>query len=1116
MSNKHSSHHGGKKKKDGDGVSSQALSWQEVLLFFRERIQVVVLMLLLGVVTILGTMSSVERTSSALAIEHVFPKQAWSDEQDALPAWEESEAILASDDERYSSVSLEAVTGDASISQRLVADDFSIPLEYGAKIEGIAVTVEKHATTEQVRDVVVTLLKDGEPVGNRALESPWKTRSEQVVYGGATDLWDASWDRDAIVNQRFGVALQVQNYGAELSSIAFVDSISVDVYYTLPKSAQLLPLSQVTEESGDGQFPPQHPGEESAEGQQGNDGAVGLATDPMEGCRFFDDFSGGRMDAGWFWLSENDAMTSLTAIPGSLVISTEQGTLWGYEGEVNNLLLRRPPEGDFSITTKMRIPEGRDQVQAGLVAYGDEDTFLEVLGVRYAGRSSVVTVREEEGKGDTFEVPSAGSEVFLRLTRKGMQYITSMSSDGRLWQELKRISITIPQVKVGLVASNGEAVTSTTPIAFDFVCIKDATAQVPSPTPVSAAVSGETCTFVDQFSGGVGEGWQWLRENASAWDTDVTPGFLRLLTEQGSLWGTGGVPARNVLLRQAPGGNFSIMTKMTFIPSSITQQLGLMLYSNDDTFLQTMRVVYPGNSSVVTAYEVQGKGDTVEIPSRLATVYLRITRVGDAYVSAYSPDGSVWSTVGQGSLDFVPQQIGIFATNGTAQTSLSPVEVDFFCVNDFALSQTTPTPIVLPTDTVTPEPPTATPTFSFTPSFTPSPMPTFTPEPTLTPTPIPPTATFTSTAIPTTASLTPTVTQTKEMKLPTETSSPTATATVTFTPSPVLRPYVIPCPDFSMGVCDDFYDDAMIDLQLSDDLVVGDSRVTIAEGQEEAMLTSLNMLYGYLRVDALTSLLYTVVLPEGARVSLQVSNDGVSWYDDEGVEDGLIVLQEGLAQQLSLEALGWTGARFYYRIFLQQDGAHPPIVENISVVYAREVVPTPSPSVIPTTTISVEETAVVVRSPEVSSPTPKVAVAVATPTPLSVRYFINDETVRRSRSVFVRQSPQQPAAIVVQEPKEESIERIMDETSLRSWFERPFKSATLRTTHPSPGGYNQYFSEEVAASSARDDLSVRSTTLFLPPLIEVEPLEEEEEKSIFEQYFYFGEESYRTTRYFFP
>jgi len=89
-----------------------------------------------------------------------------------------------------------------------------------------------------------------------------------------------------------------------------------------------------------------------------------------DGITFGDDFEG-RLDLIWQWTHENKNALSLSNNLGWLEIMSGAGNV--HLGNVENLLLRPAPDGDFEIETGLKFQPTNDYQLAGLLIY---ETFL--------------------------------------------------------------------------------------------------------------------------------------------------------------------------------------------------------------------------------------------------------------------------------------------------------------------------------------------------------------------------------------------------------------------------------------------------------------------------------------------------------------------------------------------------------------------------------------------------------------------------------------------------------------------------------------------------------------------------------------------------------------------
>ena len=133
----------------------------------------------------------------------------------------------------YSSVSLPKIAGASDI---LLAGDYGFSIPSGATIDGIEVKIEhKGGAAGSIADVYVQLTKASILVGdNKASASKWATSDGEITYpasGGATDKWGTTWTV-ADINNEIGLGLRAQNSNADNAVTAYVDCISIRIYYT--------------------------------------------------------------------------------------------------------------------------------------------------------------------------------------------------------------------------------------------------------------------------------------------------------------------------------------------------------------------------------------------------------------------------------------------------------------------------------------------------------------------------------------------------------------------------------------------------------------------------------------------------------------------------------------------------------------------------------------------------------------------------------------------------------------------------------------------------------------------------------------------------------------------
>ncbi|MCI0552399.1 MAG: DUF1349 domain-containing protein [Anaerolineae bacterium] len=205
----------------------------------------------------------------------------------------------------------------------------------------------------------------------------------------------------------------------------------------------------------------------------------------------------------------------------------------------------------------------------------------------------------------------------------------------------------------------------------------------PAPSPAEM-ITTEPVTdpnyFRDDFDSTLGSGWQWLREDPSNWSLSAVPGALQINVDGGQV---SDETIRNLLLRQAPTGNFQIETKITFRPEADFQFAGLIIYESPPNIIQVGRAfcdladVCVGEGLYVDYYN---NGNFVT-PNFAAVytendVYLRLLRQGDTYTFQSSSNGSEWILRGGTVSTMNPIQVGLVAGQNTV--GLIPALFDYF------------------------------------------------------------------------------------------------------------------------------------------------------------------------------------------------------------------------------------------------------------------------------------------------------------------------------------------------------------------------------------------------------------------------------------------------------
>jgi Beta xylosidase C-terminal Concanavalin A-like domain len=239
--------------------------------------------------------------------------------------------------------------------------------------------------------------------------------------------------------------------------------------------------------------------------------------------------------------------------------------------------------------------------------------------------------------------------------------------------------------------------------------------QVPVPGPELPAYSQDFDTAT------LGSQWSWVNEDAANWSLTSDPGTLTITGQPGQFYETLH-SGQDVLLENAPAGNFGVQTRVALDPTQNYQQAGLVLWQNDDTWMKLVAESNSGNdvtewgkqTDVASPYTSFSCGsaypaDTCPVygsgflevpgfspaarsaggPARGGWAYLRIVKSGDLVTAYTSLNGQAWTPGAtynlQGFSSSEPLQIGVLATAAGA----APIPAHFSYVHVYQLTAAT-------------------------------------------------------------------------------------------------------------------------------------------------------------------------------------------------------------------------------------------------------------------------------------------------------------------------------------------------------------------------------------------------------------------------------------------
>jgi alpha-glucuronidase len=218
----------------------------------------------------------------------------------------------------------------------------------------------------------------------------------------------------------------------------------------------------------------------------GPDGIVATYTVNFARAASDDEFDGSSLDPKWAVIRPDPA--NLTIGGGKLTITPETGDLVTTTNTAKNIVLQ-PALGDWTMTSKLTFSARPDTPtqQGGIVAYQDDDNYLkfdleatsptdielktsleDARQSNPAVSSSPIQVNQTLATTPMNGVLPDDNTIWLRMTKERYTYTTSYSLDGRTWVPAWSTGATLHNIKVGPLAFNGAATTTSLHVDFDF------------------------------------------------------------------------------------------------------------------------------------------------------------------------------------------------------------------------------------------------------------------------------------------------------------------------------------------------------------------------------------------------------------------------------------------------------------------------------------------------------------------------------------------------------------------------------------------------------------------------------------------------------------------------
>jgi regulation of enolase protein 1 (concanavalin A-like superfamily) len=165
-------------------------------------------------------------------------------------------------------------------------------------------------------------------------------------------------------------------------------------------------------------------------------------------------------------------------------------------------------------------------------------------------------------------------------------------------------------------------------------------------------VGADSPLFRDEFKGGLGAEWTWIREDKAAWRVAGEGLELRILP--GNLWG-GANNAKNVLVRPAPdtaAGPVEVSVTITNSPVHQYEQANLAWYYNDSHMVKLGLELVDRQVCIVMGREQADRMRTLaKIAVTGTAVRVRMRIEGNRISGEYRMAGTdAWLKAGEGDL----------------------------------------------------------------------------------------------------------------------------------------------------------------------------------------------------------------------------------------------------------------------------------------------------------------------------------------------------------------------------------------------------------------------------------------------------------------------------------
>lgn len=307
--------------------------------------------------------------------------------------------------------------------------------------------------------------------------------------------------------------------------------------------------------------------------------------------------------------------------------------------------------GAWAATTQVTLEHTREWQHAGLMLHSTDDDYVKLAFTRNVSGGRFLEFQTEadgvRATHDGVNLPTEfPSTVHLRLSSDGAAVTAAYSTDGVEWTELEGAAVFAAGANLGLVVA-GDTGASEVSASFESFRV----------TP-DREDDGER-SFADEFEGDALDGCRWNQTvRYDSGNVAVAEGELRITTQPGDINNANPISPQNCILQAAPGGDWTIETRLKASMAEKWQYAGLLAYDSDDDYVKLDVVASnapgaPVNLGAELVAETDGgfgsggnRALDIADSSESGWWYLRLARTGDTYTGWISDGGINWTPLG--------------------------------------------------------------------------------------------------------------------------------------------------------------------------------------------------------------------------------------------------------------------------------------------------------------------------------------------------------------------------------------------------------------------------------------------------------------------------------------